>query len=76
MMNPRTWSCFRLSTLTLLSSFACITTRQTHTKAIPIRYFVSHRPTDPFLFLKRKKIQNQLAKEANTLIYNHKILFY
>ena len=29
-------------------------------KAIPIKCFVSHRPTDPFFRKVKKKIQNQL----------------
>ena len=47
-------------------------------KAIPIKCFVSHRPTDPFFSKSKKKknIQDSLAKEANTLIYKHTILFY
>ena len=29
-------------------------------KAIPIKYFVSHRPTDPFFFKKSKKKKIQI----------------
>ena len=41
-------------------------------KAVPIKYFVSHRLTNPKV---KKKFQDSLAKEANTLIYKHTILF-
>ena len=51
-------------------------------QVIPIKCFVSHRPTDP-LFSKSKKkkkhktkIPDSLVKEASTLIYKHTMLFY
>ena len=44
-------------------------------KAIPIKFFVSHPPTDPF-FRKVKKKTDSLVNEASTLIYKHTILFY
>ena len=36
-------------------------------KAIPIKCFVSHRPTDPFFFEKKKKNPDSLVKEASNL---------
>ena len=44
-------------------------------KAISIKCFVSHRPTDPF-FSKSKKKTNSPVNEASILIYKHTILFY
>ena len=44
--------------------------------AIPIKDFVSHRPTDPFFRKVKKKKTDSLVKEASTLIYKHTILFY
>ena len=46
-------------------------------KAIPIKCFVSHRPTDPFFFWKSKKQKFRITcKEASTLVYKHTILSY
>ena len=44
--------------------------------AIPIKCFVSHRPTDPFFFGKVKKKFRITCKEAITLVYKHTILSY
>ena len=38
---------------------------------IPIKCFVSHRPTDPFFWKKKIRIT---CKEASTLVYKHTIL--
>ena len=45
-------------------------------EAIPIKCFVSHRPTDPFFGTVKKKKKNYriTCKEASTLIYKHTIL--
>ena len=42
-------------------------------EAIPLKCFVSHRPTDPFFFEKLKekdKILDSPAKEASASVYN------
>ena len=44
--------------------------------AIPIKCFVSHRPTDPFFSKSKKQSPDSPIKEASTLIYKHTILFY
>ena len=44
-------------------------------KAISIKCFVFHRPTDPF-FSKSKKKTDSPVNEASILIYKHTILFY
>ena len=44
-------------------------------KAIPIKRFVSHRPTDPFFGKSKKKKKIRItSKEASTLVYKHTIL--
>ena len=43
-------------------------------EAIPIKCFVSHRPTDPFFGKEKKKYSRITCKEASTLIYKHTIL--
>ena len=46
-----------------------------YSKAIPIKYFVSHRPTDPFFWKSKKKFRIT-CNEASTLVYKHTILSY
>ena len=46
---------------------------------IPIKCFVSHRPTDPCFWKSKKKKKNKFritCKEASTLVYKHTILSY
>ena len=48
-------------------------------KAIPIKCFVSHRPTDPLFWKSKKKKKEKsriTCKEASTLVYKHTILSY
>ena len=45
-------------------------------KAIHIKCFVSHRPTDPFFLEKWKKNPRITCKEVSTLIYKLTILSY
>ena len=44
-------------------------------QAIPIKCFVSHRPTDPFFWKSEKKFRIT-CKEASTLVYKHTMLSY